>query len=84
MNGGKELDREKIEEAFRIMGQYLLERNALGEIAPVTAAVLSFSSSIGGIARKTWMRASSVLKVMGLSPRLPNRQQSSSICHDRG
>jgi hypothetical protein len=27
-----QLDRAKIEEAFRLMGQYLLDRNALGEI----------------------------------------------------
>ena len=33
MNGDKELDREQIEEAFRIMGQYQLDRNALGELA---------------------------------------------------
>jgi hypothetical protein len=30
MNGDKELDREQIEEAFRVMGQYLPDRNALG------------------------------------------------------
>jgi hypothetical protein len=29
----QELDRAKIEQAFRIMGRYLLERHALGEIA---------------------------------------------------
>ena len=33
MVGGKALDRAKIEEAFRIMGQYLLDRKVLGEIA---------------------------------------------------
>jgi hypothetical protein len=33
MDGGVELDRAKIEDAFRIMGQYLLERRVLGEIA---------------------------------------------------
>ncbi len=33
MNGGTKLDRAKIEEAFRIMGRYLLDRNVLGEIA---------------------------------------------------
>jgi hypothetical protein len=42
MNGGKELDREKIEEAFRIMGQYLLERNALGEIALYGGSAILF------------------------------------------
>jgi hypothetical protein len=33
MDSNKKLDRAKIEEAFRIMGQYLLERKAFGEIA---------------------------------------------------
>ena len=33
MTERKKLDREVIEEAFRIMGQYLLDRKALGEIA---------------------------------------------------
>jgi hypothetical protein len=33
MTERKQLDREVIEEAFRIMGQYLLDRKALGEIA---------------------------------------------------
>jgi hypothetical protein len=33
MTERKKLDRETIEEAFRIMGQYLLDRKALGEIA---------------------------------------------------
>ena len=42
MNGGKELDREKIEEAFRIMGQYLLERNALEEIALYGGSAILF------------------------------------------
>jgi hypothetical protein len=42
MNGTKELDREKIEEAFRIMGQYLLERNALGEIALYGGSAILF------------------------------------------
>jgi hypothetical protein len=33
MVGGKGLDRAKIEQAFQIMGEYLLDRKALGEIA---------------------------------------------------
>jgi hypothetical protein len=33
MSEAKPLDRATIEEAFRIMGQYLLDRKALGEIA---------------------------------------------------
>jgi len=33
MTERKKLDREVMEEAFRIMGQYLLDRKALGEIA---------------------------------------------------
>jgi hypothetical protein len=33
MNDDVELDRSKIEEAFRIMGQYLADRKTLGEIA---------------------------------------------------
>jgi hypothetical protein len=33
MNDRQQLDRAKIEEAFRVMGQYLLDRKTLGEIA---------------------------------------------------
>jgi hypothetical protein len=33
MDGRKGLDRETIERAFRLMGEYLLDRKALGEIA---------------------------------------------------
>ena len=33
MNDRQHLDRAKIEEAFRIIGQYLLDRKTLGEIA---------------------------------------------------
>lgn len=33
MSEAKPLDRARIEKAFRIMGQYLLDRKALGEIA---------------------------------------------------
>jgi hypothetical protein len=40
MDGGTELDRAKIEEAFRIMGQYLLDRRVLGEIAIYGSAIL--------------------------------------------
>jgi hypothetical protein len=42
MDGGKELDRAKLEEAFRIMGQYLLDRNALGEIAIYGGSAILF------------------------------------------
>jgi hypothetical protein len=33
MNDRQQLNRAKIEEAFRIIGQYLLDRKTLGEIA---------------------------------------------------
>jgi len=33
MNADKRLDRDRIEQAFQIMGQYLLDRKVLGEIA---------------------------------------------------
>src|SRR6185436_3242175 len=36
------LDRAKIEEAFRIMGQYLLDRKALGEIAIYGGSAILF------------------------------------------
>jgi hypothetical protein len=36
------LDRAKIEEAFRIMGQFLLERKALGEIAIYGGSAILF------------------------------------------
>ncbi len=42
MDGGKELDRARIEEAFRIMGQYLLDRKALGEIAIYGGSAILF------------------------------------------
>lgn len=42
MNGGKQLDRAKIEEAFRLMGQYLLDRKALGEIAIYGGSAILF------------------------------------------
>jgi len=42
MVGGKALDRTKIEEAFRIMGQYLLDRKALGEIAIYGGSAILF------------------------------------------
>jgi hypothetical protein len=38
----QELDRAKIEEAFRIMGRYLLERHALGEIALYGGSAMLF------------------------------------------
>lgn len=37
-----QLDRAKIEEAFRIMGQYLLDRKALGEIAIYGGSAILF------------------------------------------
>jgi len=42
MVGGKELDRAKIEQAFRIMGQYLLDHKALGEIAIYGGSAILF------------------------------------------
>ena len=42
MNSRSELDRTKIEEAFRIMGRYLLDRNALGEIAIYGGSAILF------------------------------------------
>jgi hypothetical protein len=42
MNGGTELDRGKIEEAFRLMGQYLLDRRVLGEIAIYGGSAILF------------------------------------------
>jgi len=42
MNEAKPLDRAGIEEAFRIMGQYLLDRKALGEIAIYGGSAILF------------------------------------------
>jgi hypothetical protein len=44
MGEPKQLDREKIEEAFRIVGQYLLDRKVLGEITVYggSAIILQF------------------------------------------
>jgi len=42
MNSGTELDRGKIEEAFRLMGQYLLDRHVLGEIAIYGGSAILF------------------------------------------
>jgi hypothetical protein len=42
MDSSKKLDRAKIEEAFRIMGQYLLERNVFGEIALYGGSAILF------------------------------------------
>jgi hypothetical protein len=42
MTGAIELDRAKIEEAFRIMGNYLLDRKALGEIALYGGSAILF------------------------------------------
>jgi lipase chaperone LimK len=42
MDAAQELDRAKIEEAFRIMGKYLLDRNALGEIAIYGGSAILF------------------------------------------
>jgi hypothetical protein len=42
MENSKKLDRTKIEEAFRIMGHYLLERNVFGEIALYGGSAILF------------------------------------------
>jgi hypothetical protein len=42
MNSGKGFDRAKFEEAFRIMGQYLLDRHVLGEIAIYGGSAILF------------------------------------------
>jgi hypothetical protein len=42
MSTGKDLDRTKIEEAFRIMGRYLLERGTLGEITIYGGSAILF------------------------------------------
>ncbi len=42
MDGPKRLDRAKIEDAFKIMGQYLLDRKALGEIAIYRGSAILF------------------------------------------
>ena len=55
MDRGNLFDRAKIEEAFRIMGQYLLDRHALGEIAIYGGSAILFpfgnSSLIGSFRR---------------------------------
>src|SRR5215470_17573968 len=42
MVGGEQLDRSTIEAAFRIMGEYLLDRKALGEIAIYGGSAILF------------------------------------------
>jgi hypothetical protein len=42
MNDRQQLNRAKIEEAFRIMGQYLLDRKTLGEIAIYGGSAILF------------------------------------------
>lgn len=42
MVGGTALDRARIEQAFQIMGQYLLDRKALGEIAIYGGSAILF------------------------------------------
>jgi hypothetical protein len=42
MDSRKALDRAKIEEAFRVMGQFLLDRKALGEIAIYGGSAILF------------------------------------------
>jgi hypothetical protein len=44
-NVGNRLDRDRIEQAFRIMGQYLLDRKALGEIAIYGGSAILFQFS---------------------------------------
>jgi len=42
MNAEKRLDRDRIEQAFQIMGQYLLDRKVLGEIAIYGGSAILF------------------------------------------
>jgi len=42
MNAGQSLDRARIEQAFRIMGQYLLDRKVFGEIAIYGGSAILF------------------------------------------
>ena len=42
MNDRQQLNRAKIEEAFRIIGQYLLDRKTLGEIAIYGGSAILF------------------------------------------
>jgi hypothetical protein len=42
VNNQRQLDRATIEEAFRIMGQYLLDRKTLGEIAIYRGSAILF------------------------------------------
>ena len=57
----KPLDRARIEEAFRIMGQYLLDRKALGEIAIYGGRAILFrfdwrkSSQDVGVLSASWL-----------------------------
>jgi hypothetical protein len=66
MNGLQPLDRAKIEEAFRIIGQYLLDRKVLGEIAIYGGSAILFQfdwrkSSVDVDARVTSDRHHGVL-----------------------
>jgi len=45
MNVGQSLDRARIEQAFRIMGQYLLDRKVFGEIAIYGGSAILFQFS---------------------------------------
>ena len=42
MNDQRQLDRATIEKAFQIMGQYLLDRKTLGEIAIYGGSAILF------------------------------------------
>jgi|SRR5580704_3550290 hypothetical protein len=64
MSEAKPLDRARIEEAFRIMGQYLLDRKALGEIAIYGGRAILFrfdwrksSQDVGVFPRRGWTKA---------------------------
>jgi hypothetical protein len=59
MERGNLLDRARIEEAFRIMGQYLLDRQALGEIAIYGGSAILFQFD--------WRRASEDVDVRIIS-----------------
>lgn len=64
MSEAKPLDRARIEEAFRIMGQYLLDRKALGEIAIYGGRAILFrfdwrksSQDVVVFPRRGWTKA---------------------------
>jgi hypothetical protein len=52
MSGPQQLDRQAIERAFRLMGQYLLDRKALGEIAIYGGSAILRPSSVCASSRR--------------------------------